>query len=160
MRLGSDHGPSVELGVLGYEFPRAAKGTDVWTANWLDIQGRIFLSDGFEPQAAASDHQQSMDVTLSLARAEGLEVVRAYPEAQVGSMDWFLTYQNRWNRELKEVGNFGYTNAPTFLVGNRDAAARDQNYLLWGGVLLGLALTLAIRGLSDLADATLLRKVE
>ena len=46
MRLGSDLGPSVELEVLGYEFPRADKRTDVWTANWLDIRGRIRLADG------------------------------------------------------------------------------------------------------------------
>jgi hypothetical protein len=46
VRLGSNYGPSVELGVLGYEFPRADKRMDVWTANWLDIQGRICLPDG------------------------------------------------------------------------------------------------------------------
>lgn len=46
MRLGSDQGASVELEVLGYEFPRADKHTDDWTANWLDILGRIRLADG------------------------------------------------------------------------------------------------------------------
>lgn len=114
----------------------------------------------FGPQTDTSDHQQGMDVTLSLARAEGLELVRAYPDAQVGSMDWTMTYQNRWNRELGDEGNFGYTDAPTFLVGNRNVAAAEQNFLLFGGVLIGLAVTLLVRGLSDLADATLLRKGE
>lgn len=47
MRLGSDQGASVELEVLGYEFPRAKneRGDD-WTANWLDVLGRVRLADG------------------------------------------------------------------------------------------------------------------
>ncbi|MBD3940679.1 hypothetical protein IF188_03070 [Microbacterium sp. NEAU-LLC] len=114
----------------------------------------------FGPQGDVSDHQQGMDVTLSLARAEGLELVRSYPDAQAGSMDWTMTYENRWNGELGETGNFGYTNAPTFLLQNRNVAAAEQNFLLFGGVLIGLAVTLLVRGLSDLADATLLRKGE
>jgi len=112
----------------------------------------------FGPQGESSDHQQGMDVTLSLARAAGLELVRAYPDARAGSMDWTLTYENRWNGALGEAGNFGYTNAPTFLLQNREAAAAEQNFILLGGVLIGLAVTLLVRGLSDLADATLLRK--
>ncbi|MDD9153992.1 hypothetical protein PUY80_15590 [Plantibacter flavus] len=112
----------------------------------------------FGPQGAASDHQQGMDVTFSLARSEGLELVRSYPEAKVGSADWTLDYQTRWNKELGEEGNFGYTNAPTFLLANRNAAAAEQNFLVLGGVLIGLALTLFVRGLNDLADATLLKK--
>jgi hypothetical protein len=46
VRLGSDQGASVELEVLGYEFPRANKRTDGWPANWLDILGRVRLADG------------------------------------------------------------------------------------------------------------------
>lgn len=46
MRLGSDQGASVELEMSGCEFPRANKRGDDWTANWLDILGRVRLADG------------------------------------------------------------------------------------------------------------------
>lgn len=112
----------------------------------------------FGPQEAKSDYQQDMDVTLAVARAEGLDVVRSYPDALAGSADWTMTYENRWSRDLGDEGFFGYTNAPTFLLANRNAAATEQNFLLFGGVLIGLALTLTVRGLSDLADALLVRE--
>lgn len=112
----------------------------------------------FGPQGTASDHQRDMAVTISLTRAPKMELLRAYPEPIVRSRDWFVTFEHQWIGALTEEGNFGFASAPTFLVANRDAAARERNLLLWGGVLLGLAVTLAVRGTSDLADAMLLRK--
>ncbi|TWX38860.1 hypothetical protein ES689_09690 [Frigoribacterium sp. ACAM 257] len=112
----------------------------------------------FGPQGTTSDYQRDMDITMSLARADGLDLVRSYPESEVGARDWRTTYSNQWNGELGQEGNFGYATGPTFILANRDAVKEDQNFLLFGGVLLGLALTLFIRGLSDLADGTLLRE--
>lgn len=46
MQLGSGDGNSVELEVLGYEFPQAHGRMDRWDKNWLDIQGIVRVSGG------------------------------------------------------------------------------------------------------------------
>ena len=47
MRIGSVDGPSVQLKVLGYEFPAPAhKATERdWDANWLLVKGTVTIGD-------------------------------------------------------------------------------------------------------------------
>lgn len=102
---------------------------------------------------AETTYQADFDAWLWVDRGEGATLAEGFPSPQAAADGWSLWYQNTWRGERGSSQNFSYTDQPTLLFANRGAARGEQTLLIFGGMALGLALTLIVRGLSDLADA-------
>lgn len=100
-----------------------------------------------------TDHQADLWVDLWVDRVDGATIVEAFPAPEAHASGWSLVYDTRYQGGLGSEHSFMYTEQPTWLITNREAARDEQTLLLFGGMGLGLALTLVVRGLSDLVDA-------
>lgn len=100
-----------------------------------------------------TDHQTDFDGRIWIERGEGASLAESFPTPTTSSSGWSLWYQKFWQGELGSRGNYMYTDQPTMLFTNRNSARSEQTLLIFGGMALGLALSLFVRGLSDLADA-------
>lgn len=100
-----------------------------------------------------TDHQKDLYVRLWVDRVEGATVAEAFPGPTTHAAGWQLWYDVYLRGTLGAEQNFLYTDQPTWMIANRNASREEQLWLLFGGMGLGLALTLLVRGFSDLVDA-------
>ncbi|WP_149203291.1 hypothetical protein [Actinotalea subterranea] len=103
---------------------------------------------------ATTDHQTDLGVWIQMDRPPGATLAESYPTPATAADGWSLWYDVQWNGTLGSTGNLAYTDQPTWLMVNRDAARDEQSWLLFGGLGLGLFVTLLVRALSDLVDST------
>ena len=99
------------------------------------------------------DDVSGLRVDLWVERDASARIEQAYPGPEVDSEGWRLAHSiQRYPNGADRLG-FYYSNQPTWLFENRDKARAEQALLLFGGILLGLALSLFQSGVSDLIDA-------
>ena len=104
------------------------------------------------PVEEALDHQKYFRPTLRIDRVPGARLQEAYPQPEVESENWFLRYNPVLYGEPGEVSVFAYTDQPTLLFSNRDAVRRENTFLVFGGICVGFAIMLLVRGANDLVD--------
>ncbi|WP_456515270.1 hypothetical protein [Agrococcus sp. UYP33] len=108
----------------------------------------------FAPQYNATtieggdDELTGLQAYLWVERATSATIEDSYPVASPDSTGWSTWYTPRWF-----ASDFLYTDQPTWLFENRDQARFEQALLLFGGILLGLGLSLFQGGMSDLIEA-------
>lgn len=105
-----------------------------------------------------TDYQKNLQVQVHVARTQGLRIEEAYPEPRTEALGWELDYSVYRQKELGKVGNLLYTDQPTWLLRNRNTDRAEQTFILFAGIVIGLALTLAVEGLRDLVDSSSLRR--
>ncbi|QJW35026.1 hypothetical protein [Cellulosimicrobium protaetiae] len=90
----------------------------------------------------ATDHHDTLTVSANIRRAEGATLQEAYPSPQTYSSYWYYEPATWWYGERRQPGGFLYTDQPVFLFANRDVERRDEVYLVWAGLALGVAASL------------------
>ncbi|ROR66419.1 hypothetical protein EDD26_1801 [Agrococcus jenensis] len=108
----------------------------------------------FAPQFNATtieggdDELTGLQAYLWVERATSATIEDSYPVASPDSTGWSTWYTPSWF-----ASDFLYTDQPTWLFENRDQSRFEQALLLFGGILLGLGLSLFQGGVSDLIEA-------
>lgn len=125
-------------------------GANVWATNSpsepLDQSKAVFLAPAFNlvTMSGYPDPESSLAAVLELDRTPGSRMVDAFPPPIPGARYWSLAYEIGGDDTLK------ISNQPTWLLSNRDAEQRDQTWLFWGGLAIGLGITLLAQGTLDL----------
>ena len=108
----------------------------------------------FSPITKHSRFQAQVTGSLYVYRADGVTLSESYPEATTTDDGWSVGHSN-WAGGLSNLGEFRYTDQLALLIANRSANRSDQDWLFWGGMAMGLAASLVVRSLSDIADGFL-----
>ncbi|MGW5321811.1 hypothetical protein [Rhodococcus pyridinivorans] len=100
----------------------------------------------------ATDVHRKIESAVTIDRQEGVELINSYPEATSHDYRWTYTNTSYWIGSRTEVGNFGYTDQPVYLFEKRNADEGKSIQILWFGVFLGVALSIAVQIVSKLID--------
>ena len=107
--------------------------------NWTSIADR-------------TDYQHEWTSEVVVQRMDGYELVESNPEFATYDSYYFYTSFVRWNAERGSVANVAWTDQPLQIYRDRSVTLDDGRLTLWGGVLLGIAVTFALYLVSKLYD--------
>lgn len=98
-----------------------------------------FVSASGESQ----DAQAELEVDVAVERTPGTTVVAAYPEPYIGTHSWWVDLGTYWNSPVF------FTNQPTLILEDRDAATRRELLLLLYGAAAGAVGTLLVAAITN-----------
>lgn len=128
----------------------------IWASSSRDHPMNAPRATLFVPEfdvVSGTPHPTDLGMTLWLPRIDALEVAASYPPLECLARGWRLQYDGH-PVNLRDKGRIWlYSEAPTFLVSNRNSTRKEQSYLFYGGIFLSFSISLALQAARDLCAA-------